>query len=112
MKALIKMDLQFFAQKCSNKDCYNTAETEYCPTCLLNGGIKPKDYINPQLDNNFRYHAPKGDQTERYEALRNKAKELAHMIDELCPNSREKSVAMTELETAVMWANASIARNE
>lgn len=72
----------------------------------------PKDYINPQLENNFKYHAPKGNQTERYEALRNKAKELAHMIDELCPNSREKSLAMTNLEQASMWANASIARNE
>lgn len=74
--------------------------------------IKPGDYINPVLENNFKYHAPKGDQTERYEELRNKAKELAHMIDELCPNSREKSLAHTNLEQATMWANASIARNE
>jgi len=74
--------------------------------------IKAKDYINPQLENNFKYHAPKEGQPEKYEALRNKAKELAHMIDELCPNSREKSLAMTNLEQASMWANASIARNE
>ncbi|MCS1393586.1 hypothetical protein NXZ77_18610 [Lysinibacillus boronitolerans] len=67
--------------------------------------------MNPQIENNFMYHAPKEGQTEKYEAIRDKAKELAHMIDELCPNSREKSVAMTNLETAVMWANASIARN-
>ncbi|WP_420909120.1 DUF7681 family protein [Lysinibacillus fusiformis] len=33
------------------------------------------------------------------------------MIDDLCPNSREKSVAMTNLETAMFWANDSIARN-
>lgn len=72
---------------------------------------KPKDYINPQIENNFMYQAPKEGQPEKYEAIRNKTKELAHMIDELCPNSREKSVAMTNLETAVMWANASIARN-
>ena len=74
--------------------------------------IKPKDYINPQLENNFKYHAPKAGQPEKYEVLRDKAKELAHMIDELCPNSREKSLAMTNLEQASMWANASIARNE
>ncbi|MFJ6210579.1 hypothetical protein [Lysinibacillus sp. NPDC092081] len=67
--------------------------------------------MNPQIENNFKYHAPKDGQPEKYEAIREKAKELAHMIDELCPNSREKSVAMTNLETAVMWANASIARN-
>lgn len=73
--------------------------------------VKPKDYINPILENNFKYHSPKEGQPEKYNAIREKAKELAHMIDELCPNSREKSVAMTELETTVMWANASIARN-
>lgn len=74
--------------------------------------MKPGDYINPVLDNSYSYHAPKGDQTERYEALRGKAKELAHMIDELCPSSREKSLAQTNLEQTVMWANKSIACNE
>lgn len=98
--------------KCFSVDCPNETVTEFCPECLLNGGFKAKDYVSAQLDNNYSYHAPKGDQIARYEAIRSKAKELAHMLDELCPNSREKSVAMTNLETAVMWANASIARNE
>ena len=40
-----------------------------------------------------------------------KGKELAYLIDGICPNSREKSLAMTKLEESVMWANASIARN-
>lgn len=63
------------------------------------------------LENNFKYHSPKEGQPEKYVSLREKAKELAYLIEELCPNSREKSVAITQLETAVMWANASIARN-
>lgn len=67
--------------------------------------------MNPQIENNFKYHAPKEGQPAKYEALREKAKELAYMIDEECPNSREKSLAMTKLEESVMWANASIARN-
>jgi len=64
------------------------------------------------IDNNFKYHTPKNNQPEKYENLRNKAKELAYLIEELCPNSREKSLAFTKLEEGVMWANASIARNE
>jgi hypothetical protein len=68
--------------------------------------------VNPQIENNFRYHAPKEGQPEKYQAIREKAKELAYLIDELCPNSREKSLAFTNLEQSVMWANASIARNE
>lgn len=65
-----------------------------------------------QLDNNFKYHAPQGDQTDRYQAIRDQAKELAELINKTCPESREKSLAMTNIEQGVMWANASIARNE
>ncbi|MDR3560500.1 MAG: hypothetical protein P4N59_03520 [Negativicutes bacterium] len=67
--------------------------------------------MNARIENNFKYHAPKANQPVMYEAIREKAKELAYLIDALCPDSRERSVAMTELETAVMWANAAIARN-
>lgn len=66
---------------------------------------------NKTIENNFKYHAPKDGQAEKYQELRSKAKELAYMINELCPDSREKSLAMTKLEESVMWANASIARN-
>jgi len=64
-----------------------------------------------QIENNFMYHSPKEGQQEKYTALRSKAKELAYMIEELAPSSREKSLAMTKLEESIMWANASIARN-
>ena len=64
------------------------------------------------LENIFTYHAPKADQPKRYVKLRDKTKELAYLINELCPDSREKSLAITKLEECSMWANASIARNE
>lgn len=64
------------------------------------------------LDNRFTYHPPKGDQTDRYSDLRQTAREFAALINAYCPESREKSLAITHLEEAVMWANASIARNE
>lgn len=65
-----------------------------------------------QIENNFKYHAATKDQSEKYIKLREKAKELAYMINELCPNSRERALAMTKLEESSMWANASIAREE
>ena len=46
--------------------------------------------MNNQIENNFMYHSPKEGQTEKYEAIREKAKELAYLIEEACPNSREK----------------------
>lgn len=67
--------------------------------------------MNKQIENNFTYHPPKEGQPEKYAAIRDKAKELAYLIDDLCPDSREKSLALTNLETAIMWANAGIARN-
>lgn len=68
--------------------------------------------VYDRLNNNFIYHKPIGNQSERYEQLRAKAKELAETFVTLCPESRELSVALIELETSVFWANASIARNE
>lgn len=67
--------------------------------------------MNPQIENNFSYHAPKPGQPEIYQEIREKAKEFAYLIEGLVPNSREKSLAMTNLEQAVFWANAAIARN-
>jgi len=64
------------------------------------------------IENNYTYHAPKEGQLKKYEAIREKAKELALLIEDVCPTSREKSLAFTNIEQAVMWANASIARNE
>lgn len=63
------------------------------------------------IDNNFTYHPPIKDQAENYIRLREQAKELAYSINSICPESREKSLALTKLEESIMWANASIARN-
>lgn len=65
-----------------------------------------------ELAGRFTYHPPKNDQATRYEKLRFNGLNLVDMINELVPDSREKSLAITHLEQAVMWANAAIARNE
>jgi hypothetical protein len=66
---------------------------------------------NKLIDNNFMFHESNMRTKPLYETLRMEFKNLAKRVDELCPDSREKSLAMTKLEEAVMWANASIARN-
>lgn len=65
-----------------------------------------------QIENTFTYHPPFGNQPERYVAIRDEAKALAMTIQRACPESREKSLALTSIQQAVMWANASIAINE
>lgn len=71
-------------------------------------GDRQRDDIN----NRYAYHAPRPDQIPRYNAIREKAKELAFLIAESTPPSREQSTAFTKLDEAMMAANASIARNE
>lgn len=64
------------------------------------------------LERTFTYHAPKGDQQERYVALRQKALEFATLIAETTPVSREQSLALTRVQEATQMANAAIAINE
>jgi hypothetical protein len=68
--------------------------------------------MGQDLNNIFTYHAPKDGQAERYVQLREAAKALAQLIVTLTPQSREQSVALTNVQQAVMWANAAIAINE
>ena len=67
--------------------------------------------MDAKIENNFTYHAPTEITKLKYETIRSNAKELATLISDLVPDSREKSLALTKLEEAVMWANAGIARN-
>ena len=69
--------------------------------------VQPEDLVN-----RFTYHPPKNDQAQRYELIRSAGWTFAELVDRLAPDSREKSLAITQLEQAVMWANAAIARNE
>jgi hypothetical protein len=74
------------------------------------GEIKENRMEQNEIDIRFTYHAPKAGQPEIYTKLRDKAKELAELINEVCPESSEKTKAIYELEVSVFWANAAIAR--
>ena len=69
------------------------------------------DAVRAQLEQSFTYHAPSGDQPERYVVLRDAAKTLALLTVEHVRPSRERSLAITKLEEYVMWANKGIAIN-
>jgi hypothetical protein len=64
------------------------------------------------LQNVFTYHAPFGNQAERYSRMRAAGLTLARTINTECPESREKSLAITAIQQAIQWANAAIAINE
>lgn len=66
--------------------------------------------LNLDLERRFTYHKPTEEKAAKFPVIRDKAKELAYILEELCPNGREKSLALTKLEEVVMWANAGISR--
>ena len=66
-----------------------------------------------QLEHNLTNHPPVDDSiVKRFEVIRDEAKVLGRQILNSCPESRERSLALTNLEQTVMWAVASIARNQ
>ncbi len=64
------------------------------------------------LDYQFVRHSPSQDQIERYDTIRNKFKKLAELVCSICPECREREQALVNLEQAMFWANASIAREK
>jgi hypothetical protein len=62
------------------------------------------------IDNRFTYHPPTSAQVPIYEEVRTRCRELAHWLNDIVPEGREQSLAVTHLEETVFWANAGIAR--
>jgi hypothetical protein len=57
----------------------------------------------------FTYHAPKGDQPARYDAIRKAAREFAQALIENTKASPDQTASFRKLRECVMTANASIA---
>jgi len=68
--------------------------------------------LKADLVSRFMYHAPHGDQPERYGRIRDEIFKVAVLICSNAPDSRERNTCLTHLDHAMMMANAAIARNE
>lgn len=67
---------------------------------------------NETIGRNFAVPNPPSTKFHCINMLHQIARDFALTIQANCPESREKSLAITKLEECVMWANAAIARNE
>lgn len=54
-----------------------------------------------QIERIFTYHPPSDAQRLIYEKLRHDAKVFAQLLNTVCPESREKSLAITRLQECV-----------
>jgi hypothetical protein len=64
------------------------------------------------IDKPYAYHKPSTDGLARINQLRAVFSEVERMIREVCPESRHKSVAITNLETTAMWAIKAVVFND
>lgn len=65
-----------------------------------------------ELINRFEFHPADTDSKQlAHERVRAVCRGVALHLNDMLPEGREKSLVMTKLEEAMMWANASIARN-
>lgn len=52
----------------------------------------------------YAYHTPDEMQVEEIQKLRESFSALDDVLQAVCPESRRKSLALTHLETSLMWA--------
>lgn len=64
------------------------------------------------MEKTYAYHKPSDDGLTKIKTLREAFSSLHNLIKEVAPESREKSVALTNLETTAMWAIKSIVCND
>lgn len=66
-----------------------------------------------RIERALTLHPPKDPAIgERLDRLREGAKAYAHLVDELCPNGRYKSLALTAIEEASMRAVGAVATDQ
>lgn len=61
-----------------------------------------------RITNSLSYHKPSEAQTESLRRIRQATHDLAMILEREVPDSRERSLAITNLEQAQMWANKAL----
>lgn len=70
-----------------------------------------KSITDDDIHERFTYHPPSPAGSESHGELTMGFMKLAHLINSVCPDGREKSTVLTKLEEGKFWASAAIARN-
>ena len=107
-------NINYSAGVCHECDCMHFLSPPTKPEDTMPGDTSSnvRGGVNIDLDNLFIYHAPKGDQTERYVKIRDAGKVMAQVILDCCPPNADTSAAIRKVREAVMTANAAIACGE
>ncbi len=71
----------------------------------------PTSPTDEEIENRFRYHAPTPEARRRHEAITEASIVFAKVVRDNVPFGRGQSLALTDIESARMWANQGIATN-
>lgn len=61
-----------------------------------------------EVNSRFGFHKPDAEGVKNMTTVRKKVRELAFLLEEVCPESREKATALTHLAAVMMNANSAI----
>lgn len=64
------------------------------------------------MEKTYAYHKPSAGGLDKIKTLREAFSSLHNLVKEIAPETRERSVALTNLETTAMWAIKSIVCND
>jgi len=64
------------------------------------------------IDKPYAYHKPSNDGMAKITKLREVFSEVERVIKEVCPESRQRSVALTNNEQTAMWAIKAVVFND
>lgn len=68
--------------------------------------------LHERVEVELTLHPPTAEQGQRMDAVRAKAKELAHLVIDSANPGRELSIYLTEQDSALRWAISAIARED
>ena len=71
-----------------------------------------QELTNKEIDRRFGCRVLSEEANTHCIKIQEAGKRMAKLINKSCPDSREKSLAFTKIEEAVMWALASIVSDE
>ncbi len=68
--------------------------------------------MDKEIISRFTNHIPNAETLYKMSKIRTKVRELGYLIKELCPISREKNTALTQLSFVMMSANSAIVQQD
>ena len=69
---------------------------------------RPYTKEEAEINSRFGFHRPDAEGVAKMTTIRKKVRELALLIESICPHSKEKATALTQLSFVMMAANSAI----